>query len=170
MVTVAETAEPTFISFQPERSSTSLPPSSFCLTMRNGLKDITSDTLTASSGERTRGVTLWLLSCRRANHNVSLFISLAIHPDKIRIATGQIAGVDKDGRVRTLTNRICTFDFFTDVDEKQKCQKSNDVFCRVSVRSGAAASRSDLGQLQSVHAAGCRVGNFRARRRLSGLL
>lgn len=25
--------------------------------------------------------------------------SLAIHPDKIRIATGQIAGVDKDGRV-----------------------------------------------------------------------
>lgn len=30
-----------------------------------------------------------------------LFASLAIHPDKIRIATGQIAGVDKDGRVRT---------------------------------------------------------------------
>lgn len=26
-------------------------------------------------------------------------VSLAIHPDKIRIATGQIAGVDKDGRV-----------------------------------------------------------------------
>lgn len=25
--------------------------------------------------------------------------SLAIHPDKIRIATGQIAGVDKDGKV-----------------------------------------------------------------------
>ena len=28
-----------------------------------------------------------------------LLFSLAIHPDKIRIATGQIAGVDKDGRV-----------------------------------------------------------------------
>lgn len=26
--------------------------------------------------------------------------SLAVHPDKIRIATGQIAGVDKDGRVK----------------------------------------------------------------------
>ena len=25
--------------------------------------------------------------------------SLAVHPDKIRIATGQLAGVDKDGRV-----------------------------------------------------------------------
>lgn len=30
-----------------------------------------------------------------------LSASLAIHPDKIRIATGQIAGVDKDGRVWT---------------------------------------------------------------------
>lgn len=28
-----------------------------------------------------------------------VFASLAVHPDKIRIATGQIAGVDKDGRV-----------------------------------------------------------------------
>lgn len=28
-----------------------------------------------------------------------LLFSLAVHPDKIRIATGQIAGVDKDGRV-----------------------------------------------------------------------
>lgn len=28
-----------------------------------------------------------------------LLFSLSIHPDKIRIATGQIAGVDKDGRV-----------------------------------------------------------------------
>lgn len=30
---------------------------------------------------------------------LTLLFSLAIHPDKIRIATGQIAGVDKDGRV-----------------------------------------------------------------------
>ena len=34
-------------------------------------------------------------------HHVFVFDSLALHPDKIRIATGQIAGVDKDGRVRT---------------------------------------------------------------------
>ncbi len=31
--------------------------------------------------------------------NVCFSSSLAVHPDKIRIATGQIAGVDKDGRV-----------------------------------------------------------------------
>lgn len=39
---------------------------------------------------------------RVTNRSLSLLpnISLAIHPDKIRIATGQIAGVDKDGRVR----------------------------------------------------------------------
>lgn len=30
---------------------------------------------------------------------VNTAFGLAIHPDKIRIATGQIAGVDKDGRV-----------------------------------------------------------------------
>lgn len=36
--------------------------------------------------------------CQRTNTFVPPY-SLAIHPDKIRIATGQIAGVDKDGRV-----------------------------------------------------------------------
>lgn len=51
MATVAETAEPMFTSFQPARLFISSPPSSFCLTMKSGLRDITSDTLTASSGE-----------------------------------------------------------------------------------------------------------------------
>lgn len=66
----------------------------------------------------------WPLLCVDA----VLSASLAIHPDKIRIATGQIAGVDKDGRVRTERekgllspardrNRKCTEDV-TNVDEK----------------------------------------------------
>lgn len=53
MVTAAETAEQMFTSFQPERSFTSSPPSSLCLTTKNELRDITSDTPTVSSGEKT---------------------------------------------------------------------------------------------------------------------
>ncbi|KAK1791497.1 hypothetical protein P4O66_013500 [Electrophorus voltai] len=34
---------------------------------------------------------------------------LAVHPDKIRIATGQLAGVDKDGRVTRMFLYTCTF-------------------------------------------------------------
>jgi len=34
----------------------------------------------------------------KASH-ISVCLSLAVHPDKIRIATVQLAGVDKDGRV-----------------------------------------------------------------------
>ena len=34
---------------------------------------------------------------------------LAVHPDKIRIATGQIAGVDKDGRVSVQFDAFCTW-------------------------------------------------------------
>lgn len=49
--TEAKTAEPTFISFQPERSSTSSPPSLFCLTLRSGRRGITSDTPTVSNGK-----------------------------------------------------------------------------------------------------------------------
>ena len=29
-----------------------------------------------------------------------VFRSLTIHPDKVRVASGQTAGVDKDGKVR----------------------------------------------------------------------
>lgn len=49
--TEAKTAEPMFISFRPERSSTLSPPSSFCLTLRSGRRGITSDTPTVSSGK-----------------------------------------------------------------------------------------------------------------------
>lgn len=64
MATVVETAEPTFTSFQPVRLFISLPLSSFCLTMKSGLRGITSDTPTASSGENHVTVVLlwgWLV-------------------------------------------------------------------------------------------------------------
>lgn len=32
--------------------------------------------------------------------------SLAVHPDKVRVASGQMAGVDKDGKVRPCTSQI----------------------------------------------------------------
>ena len=50
---MAETAERTFTSSPPERLFTSLPPLWLCLTMKNGRRDITSDTPTVSSGEKT---------------------------------------------------------------------------------------------------------------------
>lgn len=64
MATAAETAGPMFTSFQPVRLSISSPPSSFCLTMKSGLRDITSDTPTASSGENHVTIALlcgWLV-------------------------------------------------------------------------------------------------------------
>lgn len=115
MVTAAGTAGRTSTSFQLERSFTSLHRLWFCLITRSGLRDTTLDTPTASSGENLLKsfvslfgsvlVTLTSLLCPN---------SLAIHPDKIRIATGQIAGVDKDGRVSTniRQNQIYTNDIF----------------------------------------------------------
>lgn len=48
----------------------------------------------------------WLLVLVTSSLSVR---SLAIHPDKIRIATGQIAGVDKDGRVSTTFTSCLNF-------------------------------------------------------------
>lgn len=85
--------------------------------MKNELRDITLDTPTVSSGEQTliqhMLLSFWLVCGDRSITTSlcnSLSVSLAIHPDKIRIATGQIAGVDKDGRVRTF---VCLFVCFT---------------------------------------------------------
>lgn len=64
MATVAETAEPMFTSFQLVRLFISSPLSSFCLTTKSGLRGITSDTPTASSGENHMTVVLlcgWLV-------------------------------------------------------------------------------------------------------------
>lgn len=33
-----------------------------------------------------------------------LFLSLAVHPDGVRVASGQTAGVDKDGKVMSTQN------------------------------------------------------------------
>lgn len=32
------------------------------------------------------------------------FLSLAVHPDGVRVASGQTAGVDKDGKVMSVQN------------------------------------------------------------------
>lgn len=98
MVTMAETAERISTSFPLAKSFTLWRRLWFCSAMRSGLRDITSDTLILWSGEKRRRSGCSAAGCQRTNTFVPPY-SLAIHPDKIRIATGQIAGVDKDGRV-----------------------------------------------------------------------
>lgn len=80
--------------------------------MKNELRDITSDTQTVSSGEKNTHIqyeSCAVLLLAGLWWHVSVSVSLAIHPDKIRIATGQIAGVDKDGRVRMQTVYVSAF-------------------------------------------------------------
>ncbi len=58
----------------------------------------------------------WSVLKSMRQHLFMCLFSLAIHPDKIRIATGQIAGVDKDGRVGTKTGYICNLIFLTELN------------------------------------------------------
>lgn len=130
MVTGAETAEQMSTSFQLERSFTSSPLLWFCLTTKNELRDITSDTQIVSSGEKTLKHKLpaaLLLVCgdKWVTSSLCVSVSLAIHPDKIRIATGQIAGVDKDGRV--WTNMVYKYGF-TEVNVMLKCEAGRVYF------------------------------------------
>lgn len=80
-VTGEETAEQTSTSFQPERLFTSLRRSWFCLTTRSGLRDITSDTASASNGEKEfRSTCCSPIGCLRRQISELLFLFLSAWP------------------------------------------------------------------------------------------
>lgn len=176
MATVAETAEPMFTSFQPVRLFISSPLWSFCLTTRSGLRDITSDTPTASSGENHVTAVLlcgWLVCVNAVCLPVwpSILIRSGSPQDRLQ----EWIKMDGWGQKNDLYphngrngKHIYNVTYITENCSCSNYKYRNILWCQSLMISGAAAARSDLGQRLSVHPAGYRHWYIWARCRLSG--
>lgn len=114
-VTMAETAEQMSISFQPERSFTSLPLLWSSSTTRNGLRDITWGIPTVSSGKKPQ--VPWF-SCNGLGvvtiHNLDimslcLFTVLPSTPIRSELLLGRLQEWTKTGGLETQCNSQCIY-------------------------------------------------------------